>query len=505
VSTSGGNDTPRESAAGTPARPGGVAASDTATQWAALGALCLGFFMILVDSTIVSVANPAIMRELGADIESVVWVTSAYLLAYAVPLLITGRLGDRFGQRRVYLAGLVLFTVASLCCGLASNIGTLIVARVFQGFGAALMSPQTMAVITRIFPADRRGSAMGVWGAVAGVATLVGPLAGGVLVDGLGWEWIFFVNVPVGVIGFVLAAKFVPALPVHSHRFDVPGVVISALGMFLLVFGIQEVNGYDWSAGVWAMIGAGMVLLVLFVWYQSWGRGEPLVPLRLFRDRNFSLANVGIAAIGFAITAVMLPLMFYAQNVRGLSPTGAALLLVPMAVLSGVLAPFVGRLVDVLHPRYIAGTGFALLAVAFAWLALVMTPDSATWELLLPIALTGVASAGIWAPLSATATHNLDQELAGAGSGVYNTTRQVGAVLGSAAVGALMAGLLSSHGLDENVANGPAGLPEAAREPYSAAMSGSMWLPAAVLVVGFVVSVLFARPRAQVERRVATG
>ena len=188
--------------------------------WPALWALVIGFFMILVDSTIVSVANPAILRDLDADITSVIWVTSGYLLAYAVPLLITGRLGDRFGPKRMYMIGLVVFTAASAWCGFAGDITSLVAARVVQGLGAALMTPQTMAVITRIFPPNKRGAAMGLWGSVAGIATLVGPILGGVLVDNLGWEWIFFVNVPVGVVAFVLAWRLVPNLETHAHSFD---------------------------------------------------------------------------------------------------------------------------------------------------------------------------------------------------------------------------------------------------------------------------------------------
>ncbi|MGV9744113.1 MFS transporter [Rhodococcus zopfii] len=469
--------------------------------WPALWALCLGFFMIMVDGTIVAVANPVIMRELDSDINSVVWVTSAYLLAYAVPLLVTGRLGDRFGPKRVYLAGLVLFTAASLWCGLSGTIEVLIVARVFQGLGAALMSPQTMAVITRIFPPERRGAAMGMWGAVAGVATLVGPLAGGALVDGLGWEWIFFVNVPVGILAFVMAVRLVPNLETHSHTFDLLGVALSGAGMFLLVFGIQEGNSYDWSAKIWGFIAAGVVLLVVFVLYQARMRGEPLVPLDLFRDRNFSLANVGIVSIGFAVTAMTLPLMFYAQAVRGLSPTGSALLMVPMALFTGILAPFVGRLVDRVHPRYIAGTGFALLAIALLWMAAVMTPDSPTWSLLLPSALMGIAMTGIWSPLSATATNQLAPQQAGAGSGVYNTNRQIGAVLGSAAIGALMTSRLAAEGMGGGSSEmNAAVLPEQLHEPFATAMAQSVWLPAAVLVVGLVASLFFARPRSQLKK-----
>src|SRR4051812_5479054 len=178
--------------------------------WPALWSLIIGFFMILIDTTIVSVANPAILEGLNTDIDSVIWVTSAYLLAFAVPLLITGRLGDRFGPKNLYLIGLVVFTLASLWCGLSGDVGMLIAARAVQGLGAAMMTPQTMAVITRIFPPDRRGAAMGLWGATAGMAVLVGPILGGVLVDSLGWEWIFFVNVPIGIVAFILVTRFVP-------------------------------------------------------------------------------------------------------------------------------------------------------------------------------------------------------------------------------------------------------------------------------------------------------
>src|SRR3954470_10703925 len=207
------------------------ASTDTpgAHPWPALWALCIGFFMILVDSKIVSVGTPSILVDLGATVNEVVWVTSAYLLAYAVPVLITGRLGDRFGPKNVYLVGLTVFTLASLWCGLTGSIEMLIAARVVQGLGASMITPQTMAIITRIFPAERRGAAMSLWGATAGVATLVGPILGGLLVDGLGWEWIFFINVPVGLVGFVLAARLVPKLPTHTHQFDWIGVALSGV------------------------------------------------------------------------------------------------------------------------------------------------------------------------------------------------------------------------------------------------------------------------------------
>ncbi|MFC8411533.1 DHA2 family efflux MFS transporter permease subunit [Arthrobacter sp. NPDC057259] len=480
---------------------------NVARPWAALWSLVIGFFMILIDTTIVSVANPKIMEGLNADINSVIWVTSAYLLAYAVPLLITGRLGDRFGPKRLYLTGLVVFTLASLWCGLSGDIQTLIAARVLQGLGAALMTPQTMAVITRIFPPDRRGAAMGIWGATAGVATLVGPILGGVLVDGLGWEWIFFINIPVGIVGFVLASRFVPALGTHPHKFDIPGVLLSAVGLFLLVFGIQEGETFNWGTisgpiTVWGLIIAGIIVLVGFVLWQHFNKGEPLLPLGLFKDRNFSLANIAITSVGFTVTGFGLPLIFYYQVVRGLTPTQSALMMVPMAVISGGLAPVVGRIIDRVNPKYITATGLVLMSVALFWNSSLMHPDTPIWLFLLPSTVLGFANAGIWAPLSSTATRNLPPRQAGAGSGVYNTTRQIGAVLGSAAIAVLIQSRLAaelpaapgSAGNASPMAFGGA-LPPQLHEGFSTAMGQSILLPAVVILLGAAVALFFAKPQ----------
>jgi EmrB/QacA subfamily drug resistance transporter len=471
-------------------------------MWPALWALVLGFFMILVDATIVSIATPAIMTAFGADVDSVVWVTSAYLLAYAVPLLITGRLGDRFGPKRCYLVGLAVFTLASLWCGLTGSIAGLVVARVVQGLGASVMSPQTMAVITRTFPADQRGRAMSLWGAAAGIAVLVGPILGGILVDGLGWQWIFFVNVPIGIVGFVLAARLVPALSTSVHSFDLIGVALSAVGMFLLVFGIQEGQAFDWGPAAWGLIGGGIAVLAVFIAWQARIRTEPLVSLALFRDRNFSLANVAITTLGFSVTAQAFPITLYAQGVRGLSPTGAALLLAPSAVISTFLAPYVGRLTDRAHPRWIAAFGLSCFAVGLLWLAAVMRPQTPTWQLLLPIALMGVGSGFMWAPVGTAATRNLPMSQAGAGAGIYNTTRQVGAVLGSAGIAALMQSRLAAAlpGGGAAAEGGLTHLPPAVHAAFSTAMAQSLLLPAVVLLVGVAAALGFATPRHLLRR-----
>ncbi|KAA1422088.1 DHA2 family efflux MFS transporter permease subunit [Nocardioides humilatus] len=472
--------------------------------WPALWALVLGFFMIMVDTTIVTVATPAIIEDLHAEVNSVVWVTSAYLLAYAVPVLITGRLGDRFGPKNLYLVGMVVFTLASLACGLTSTIEGLIIARVVQGLGASCITPQTMAIITRIFPAERRGQAMALWGATAGVAILVGPLLGGILVDSLSWEWIFFVNIPVGIIAFGMGVRLLPALEKHQHAFDWLGVVLSGVGMFLLVFGIQEGHQYDWgtvTGGITVpeLIGGGLVVLTAFVVWQHFNKQEPLVPLRLFRDRNFSLANIGITVISFTFTALGFPLMLYAQLVRGLTPTEAALLMVPMALMSIILAPIVGKLTDQVHPRFLIGAGFAVVGVSFLWLVQGVTPDSAAWQIVAPMALMGAGSAAIWAPLTATATRNLPLDLAGAGSGVYNAARQVGAVIGAAAIAVLMDSRLAANGLTFDPSAAPegaaSGLPPQAFDPFSTAMGQSILIAPAVILLGLAAVLMFERPR----------
>ena len=345
-----------------------------------------------------------------------------------------------------------------------------------------MMTPQTMAVITRTFPAARRGQAMALWGSVAGVATLVGPLLGGVLLDLLDWRWIFFVNVPVGIVAFVLAARFVPDLETHAHSLDLVGVGLSAFGLFCAVLGLQEGETHAWGQ-IWGpisvplLIGVGVATLAVFVWWQSRVQPEPLVPLSLFHDRNFSVASIGIAAVGLAVTSFVFPFMIYAQTVRGWSPTQAALLTAPQSIIGVILAPIAGRLVDRLHPRLIAGSGLAGLAASMSATALVMRPDTPVWVLLLTSSGIGISSSFVWGPLSTSANRNLDPRMAGAGAGVYNAVRQMGAVVGSAAIAATMAWRSAERSGDLN-----------------RALSESMILPAVVLTIGFVATLFFERP-----------
>lgn len=440
------------------------------SPWSILPPLCLGFFMIMVDTTIVNIAVPTLQEAFDASLVTVGWVNSAYLLTFAVLLLVTGRLGDRFGPRPVFVAGLVVFTLASLACGLAGSVGVLIAARAVQGVGGALMTPQTMAMITRVFPAQRRGAAMGIWGSVAGIATITGPVLGGVLVESVGWEWIFYVNIPVGLVALWLALRRLPTLPTHARTFDGLGVVLSVVGLGLVVFGLQEGGAYDWGTivgpvSVPLVIGAGLAVSVAFVLWQRHRGDDALLPLRLFVQRNFALANVSGAAVSFAMTGIFFPFTLYLQQVLGLSPLHAALVGLPGSLVSGVVAPFAGRLSDRVPGKWVVFSGFSVLAVSIGVLATQIQPDVALWRLVVPMLGFGVGTGLTFSPLGNLATTGLDQRNAGAGAGAFNTTRQVGGVIGSAVIVAALTSRLAST-MPAAAQDAARDLPADLREPF---------------------------------------
>ncbi|MGN6721197.1 MAG: DHA2 family efflux MFS transporter permease subunit [Marmoricola sp.] len=479
----------------TQTQPQTVTPPDEIRPWPALFTLVIGFFMILVDLTIVMVATPTISEKLHAGVNSVIWVSSAYMLAYAVPILITGRLGDRFGSKRLYMIGLALFTAASLWCGLTTSIEWLIIARTVQGFGAAIMTPQTMAIITRIFPPMDRGKAMAVWGATAGVAMVVGPILGGVLTDAFGWEWIFIINVPVGLVGLLMAQRRVPVLSTNPHKFDWIGVALSGVGLFLLAYGIQQGHQESWAGWIIAMIVGGLALLGLFVVWQALNKQEPLVPLFLFKDRNFSVSTIAITVMGSVAASFGFPLMLYAQAVRGDNPTQAALLLFPMAIMSFLLAAPVGKLTDRIHPRLIMGVGFTLSLIGSVAIWHELTPGAAIWKIAIGQVILGTGNAFIWAPTAATATRNLPMNLAGAGAGVYNATRQVGSVVGSAAIAVLLDARIA-HYLPGHSSGSVGGkLPAIAADPFAHAMRDAFLLPTLVYIIGLIAVMFYELPK----------
>jgi EmrB/QacA subfamily drug resistance transporter len=440
--------------------------------WPALLVLCMGFFMILLDTTIVNIAIPSIIDGLHATLDQILWVLNAYLLVYAVLLITASRLGDRFGQRNLFVAGLAIFTVASALCGLAQDSNQLIAGRVIQGVGGALLTPQTLAVISVMFPPDRRGAAMGVWGAVAGVAAITGPTLGGFLVTNVDWRWIFYVNLPVGVAAIALSFVYIPDLrPGRQHGWDVPGILLSTAALFLIVFGLIEGERYNWGTvtgfiSIPLILAAGLVLLVAFFLVERTA-AEPLVPLDLFRNRNFAILNWVIAAMSFGMLGLFLPLVIYLQSVVGLTALQAGLSFAPMALTSMLVAPNAGRLTDRIGGKYILMSGLALFAVGMGGIIVTARIDS-TWLTFLPwLILAGFGMGCIFAPATTVAMRNIPQHLVGAASGVFNTTRQLGGAIGSSIVGAVLQNRLGAE-LRTEAANRagqlPSQLPPATRQ-----------------------------------------
>ncbi len=444
--------------------------------WLVLVVLVTGFFMILLDTTIVNVAIPAMSAGLNTTLDQILWVLNAYILVYAVLLITAGRLGDLYGQRNLFALGLAIFTVASALCGFAQNANELIAARVVQGVGGALLTPQTLAILTTLFPPERRGAAFGIWAGAAGLATLAGPTVGGAIVTYIDWRWIFYVNVPIGIAALVATFAIIPDIrPGRRHGWDIVGVILATAGLFGVVFGLIEGERFNWGEigsyviTIPEMIGAGAVLLVLFVIWERFQK-EPLVPLSLFEERNFAVANWIAASISFGMMSLFLPIVIYLQSVRDFSALTAGLTLAPMSLTSMVVAPFAGRMADRIGGKYILMTGISVFAIGFGSLTFVAGPDSTWINFLLPAIVAGAGMGMTFAPMTTVAMRNITPRMAGAASGVLNTTRQVGAAVGSAVVGALLQSHLATSLHDEAVIQSAA-LPPTYRDQFVAAFS----------------------------------
>ncbi|HEY3033334.1 MAG TPA: DHA2 family efflux MFS transporter permease subunit, partial [Streptosporangiaceae bacterium] len=392
--------------------------------WAVLLVVSLGFFMTLLDLTIVNIAIPDMLTRLHASLDDILWVINSYALVLAVLVITAGRLGDLIGPRPMFTAGIAVFTAASAACGLAPSPGWLIGFRALQGLGAAMLMPQTLTIITNTFPPERRGAAFGVWGAVAGVATIAGPTLGGLLVTAFDWRWIFFVNLPFGVIVLALTPLIIPDVrPGRRHRFDIPGVLLASAALLAICYGLVEGQKYSWGTitgfiSIPLVLGAGVVLLMVFLLQQRLTQArEPLVPFALFRDRNYSVTNwvSGVLAIG--MMGIFLPLTIYLQSVLGFSALKAGLALAPASLISVFVAPAAGKLTDKIGGKYILMSGLILFGAGMGWIALITRPNSNWPVFLAPLIVAGVGLGCIFAPLITTAMRNIDPRMAGAASG----------------------------------------------------------------------------------------
>jgi EmrB/QacA subfamily drug resistance transporter len=458
-------------------------------EWAVLLTLGLGFFMTLLDLTIVNIAIPDMRLGLHASLAGIGWVINAYVIVLAVLVITGGRLGDLRGKRSLFIIGVAIFTLASLASGLSQTAGDLIAARALQGLGAALLVPQTMSFIIATFPAERRGQALGIWGGIAGLATIAGPTVGGLIVSGLGWRWIFFVNLPVGVLTIILAALVLPEVKAaRRQRLDPGGVLLASASLVAITFGLVEGQQYDWGR-IWSfisiplVIAVGVVLLVAFLLVQARRQDrDPLLPFGLFADRNYALMGGANLLVSMGLVGMALPLTVYLQSALGFSALKAGLTMAPASLVSGIVAPFAGRLADK-GGKYLVAAGFALYASGLAVIAVVAGPASTWYDLLPGFLLSGLGTGCTMSPMQAIATRNVPPHLAGGASGVLNTLRQTGSALGSALVLAILeSGLAAGHG-------------------YVSALRAAIAVPITALVLGAVLA-LALRP---VARRPQAG
>ncbi|HET9213763.1 MAG TPA: MFS transporter [Gaiellaceae bacterium] len=414
--------------------------ADENRKWWTLGALAFALFMIMLDNTVVNVALPSIQRDLAIGLSELEWTVNAYALTFAVLMLTGGKLADFFGRRRVFLIGLVVFTLASLACGLATTGGTLIGARMLQGVGAAIMLPATLSIISATFPPHQRGMAIGIWAGVSAMALAIGPLIGGLITEHIDWSWIFFVNVPIGVLGFVVSVLVVGESRDTSaeQRLDLPGLVASAVALFALTFALIEANAYGWGdpviVGLFAL---SAVALAVFVWLELHQR-SPMLDLSLFRSSTFAGANVVALLVTLAMFGVFFFMSIYMQNVLGYSATRTGAVFLPMTILIILIAPAAGKFSDRVGSRWLMTAGMLCLTaslVVFSRLGL----DSTFWDILPGLVVGGFGMALVMTPMTAAALGSVPVAKSGVGSGVLNTFRQLGGALGIAVMGAIVA------------------------------------------------------------------
>ncbi len=414
-------------------------------KWWTLGAVAFGLFMIMLDNTVVNVALPSIQRDLGLSLEELEWVVTGYALTFAAFMLTGGKLADLLGRRRIFVAGLVVFTVSSLLCGLAGTAELLIAWRIVQGIGAALMNPATLSIIAAAFPPRERGRAIGLWAGVSALALAIGPLIGGLLTEHVGWGWIFFINVPVGVLAIGASYLFIDESRDQSEvqRVDVPGLVTSGVGLFALTYALIQANTYGWtSARIIGAFAVAAAALAAFVVIEMSSR-VPMLDLSLFRNPTFSGANMAMLLIALAMFGVFFFVSLYMQQILGYSPVEAGLTFLPLTVLIIAVAPQAGRISDTVGARWIVGAGLTLVAGSLALFS--RLGQTATFTDLLPgLLFGGVGMAMSMAPTTAAAMASVPVDKAGVGSAVLNSMRQIGGSIGIALMGAIVAHVLSS-------------------------------------------------------------
>jgi EmrB/QacA subfamily drug resistance transporter len=445
----------------------------------------IALFMVSLDNLVVTTAIPVIRTDLDASLESLEWTVNAYTLTFAVLLLTGAALGDRFGRRRVFALGLGVFTLASVGAALAPSVELLNVARAVQGLGGAIVMPLTLTILSAAVPPEKRGLALGAWGGIGGLAIAFGPLVGGAVVEGISWQWIFWLNVPIGILLVPLALRQLQESQGPSGRLDLPGLGLVSAGLFGIVWGLVRGNGQGWaSAEILTALGLGGLLVAAFVLWELRARA-PMLPLRFFRNRTFALANVASLFMFFGMFGSIFLLAQFFQTVQGYSPLGSGLRILPWTLAPMFIAPIAGALSDRISPKRIIGTGLTLQAVALAWIAAISTPTTPYGELIAPFVLAGVGMALFFAPVANVVLSAVRPQEEGQASGANNAIRELGGVFGVA----VLAAVFSRVGGYEN------------GEAFTDGMNTAVYVGAAVVGLGALAAFAIPGRRKRVQEQ----
>jgi EmrB/QacA subfamily drug resistance transporter len=409
------------------------------SMWWTFAISSLAVFMVTLDNLVVTTAIPVIRRDLDAGIGGLEWTVNAYTLTFAVLLLTGAALGDRFGRRRLLAIGLGIFTLASAAAALAPSIAALDAARAVQGLGGAIVMPLTLTILSASVPPERRGLALGAWGGISGLAVAFGPLVGGAVVNGVSWHWIFWLNVPIGVVLVPLVLLRLGESRGENDRFDLPGLGLASAGLLGIVWGLVRANTVGWgSPEIAGAITAGVALTAAFV---AWERRapQPMLPIAFFRNRTFSLANTASLFMSFGMFGSIFLLAQFFQTVQGYSPLGSGLRILPWTAMPMVVAPIAGAFSDRIGGHRLLGAGLALQAAGLAWIAAVSSPTTPYAELVAPFAISGIGMALFFAPVANVVLSSVAAGAQGQASGANNAIRELGGVLGVAVLAAVFA------------------------------------------------------------------
>jgi len=397
----------------------------------------IALFMTTLDNLVVTTALPVIRRDLHASLQGLEWTVNAYTLTFAVLLLTGAALGDRFGRRRLFTIGLVIFTGASAAAALAGSPGELIAARAVQGLGGAIVLPLTLTILSAAVPAERRGVALGAWGGISGLAVALGPLVGGAIVQGISWQWIFWLNVPIGLLLIPVAWRRLQETHGPNDRLDLPGLGLASAGLFGIVWALVRGNQVGWaSTEIVSMLATGSLVLSAFVLWEL-RAPAPMLPMRFFRNRTFTAANVASLFMFFGMFGSIFLLAQFFQTVQGYSPLQAGLRILPWTAMPIFIAPIAGALSDKIGGRPLMAVGLALQAGGLAWIAAISTPTMAYSSIVVPFILSGVGMAMYFAPVANVVLSAVRPEEEGQASGANNAIRELGGVFGVAVLAAI--------------------------------------------------------------------